>query len=89
MIAQKASVGFAAWCGLGVAAAVYEWREIRRGDAGVTLTRVIRSAFRTDTPAGALAFRLTVRWGSDWLVRHIIEGAKSLEVKTTCGIRAE
>jgi hypothetical protein len=65
----------AVWAALLAAGLAFEWRELREGDRGVPLSRVLRLAFRTEHPAGALAFEALVLLGSRALVRHIVRAA--------------
>lgn len=54
----------------------YELWQVSRRDQGVPLSRLIRAGFRTDTPAGALVFQLTLEVGATWLARHILNTAR-------------
>jgi hypothetical protein len=63
----------AVWAGLLAVGLWYEFREIKAGDEGAPLTRVLRWVFHTDTPAGRIVFAAAVDHGSRLLVRHILE----------------
>lgn len=62
----------AAWALLVSVPVAYEFRQLARGDLGVPLSTVIRAAFRTDHPVGALVFVATVDLSARWLKRHIL-----------------
>lgn len=69
----------ATWALLVGVPVAYEFRQLGRGDLGVPLSTVIRAAFRTEHPAGALVFALAVDVGARWLTRHILsEGEPTL-----------
>ena len=63
----------AGWCALLALGLAYEFYELARGPQGVPLSRVIRSVFRTQHPAGATMFRAAVAAGGVVLVRHILQ----------------
>ena len=63
------------WGALLLAGLAFELRELREGERGVPLSRVLRLAFRTEHPAGALAFEAAVLIGSRTLVRHIVRAS--------------
>lgn len=69
----------AGWCALLALGLAYEFYEIARPD-GAPLTRVIRSVFRTEHPAGAAVFRAVVAAGGVVLVRHIVRPTSYDEV---------
>lgn len=62
----------AVWATLLLAGVAYEIHELMDGPDGLPLTRVIRRAFRTDTPAGRIAFTIAVQQTYGWLVKHIL-----------------
>lgn len=78
----------AVWATLFAMGLLFELHEIREGDNGVPLSRVLRALFRTDHPVGALAFEGTVVAGSHVLVRHILRNPVS-DTRHFCGISAE
>lgn len=72
----------AAWAALVGIPLAYELWQVSRHDDGVPLSVIIRTAFRTDTPEGALLFTLAVEATATWLTRHILNGTRSLRVSS-------
>lgn len=61
----------AVWSALFALGVAFEFRELREGPNGVPLSRLLRSVFRTEHPAGAALFRASLTVGSVVLARHI------------------
>jgi hypothetical protein len=82
----------AVWAGLLAVGLWYEFREIKAGDEGAPLTRVLRWVFHTDTAAGRIVFAAAVDHGSRLLVRHILEPLPSGTepvMRNLCGTTAD
>lgn len=60
------------WATLLTLGLAYEITQLRAGDDGVPLSKVIRRTYRTDTDLGRTLFVLSVEQGSAWLTRHIL-----------------
>lgn len=71
MLRPSRSTAWGALLGLGLA---YELHEIRAGDDGYPLSRLIRAVFRTHTPLGRAVFLLAVDRSVAWFVPHILNG---------------
>lgn len=73
-----------AWATLLALGLAYEVSQLRAGDDGVPLSKVIRRTYRTDTDLGRTLFVLSVEQGSAWLTRHILAvGAQPPPTKGT------
>lgn len=66
------------WAGLFGVGLAWEFRELREGPRGWTLSRVLRLVFVTRHPVGRTVFAGVVVLGGGWLVRHITGYAESV-----------